>query len=209
MGIARRFAGYLPVVVDCETGGVDPSRDALLEIAAVPLVYDAQRVLMQGECIHYHVEAFPGSHISAESLEVTQIRPDHPFRFALPEQKCLQELTEKVQKLCEAHKCRRAILVGHNAHFDLAFMLAAYERCQMRQNFPFHHFVVLDTVTLSAFFLKETVLARAVRRAGLAFDVDQAHSALYDVDRTAELFCHLVNRESKRNRARASADSSR
>lgn len=198
MGIARRFAGYLPVVVDCETGGVDPSCDALLEIAAVPLLFDDRRVLVQGDYIHYHVEPFPGSHISAESLEVTQIKPDHPFRFALSEQQCLQELTDKIQRLCEDNKCRRAVLVGHNAHFDLAFMLAAYERCQMRSVFPFHHFVVLDTVTLSAVFLKETVLARAVKRAGLAFDVEQAHSALYDVDRTAALFCHLVNRERQR-----------
>lgn len=203
MNIARRFAGYLPVVVDCETGGVDPVRDALLEIAAVDLVYDEKKMLKQGTCYHYHVEAFPGGHISEESLEVTQIRPDHPFRFARPEAECLLDLTKNIKELCEENRARRAVLVGHNVNFDLAFLLAAYERCGMRKQFPFHHFVVLDTVTLSAFFLRETVLARAVRRAGLSFDVEQAHSALYDVDRTAELFCHMVNRDAqKRFRSR-------
>ena len=199
MNVAKRFAGYLPVVVDCETGGVNPQTDALLEIAATTLSFDDDKLLRQDVCLHYHVEAFPGSVISEESLEVTQIRPDHPFRFAKDEKTCLTDLTEKIKALCQKNRARRAMLVGHNIHFDLAFLLAAYTRCGMRDQFPFHHFVVLDTVTLSAFFLRETVLARAVRRAGLSFDVDQAHSALYDVDRTAALFCHFVNRnQSKR-----------
>lgn len=202
MDIARRFSGYLPVVVDCETGGVHADTDALLEIAALSLAYDDAQILQPDVSMHYHVEAFPGSRISEESLQVTQIRPDHPFRFAQSEQACLADLTEKVQALCKRHKARRAIMVGHNIHFDLAFLLAAYERCGMRSQFPFHHFVLLDTVTLSAFFLRETVLARAVRRAGLDFDVEQAHSALYDVDRTAALFCHFVNRKQQKREGR-------
>tara|TARA_B100001989_G_C24488769_1_gene438390 strand:+ start:255 stop:866 length:612 start_codon:yes stop_codon:yes gene_type:complete len=201
MNIARRFAGYLPVVVDCETGGVNPHTDALLEIAAMTLCFDEDKLLQQDVCLHYHVEAFQGSRISEESLQVTQIKPDHPFRFALTEEACLIELTDKIKSLCKQHKARRAMLVGHNIHFDLAFLLAAYERCGMRDQFPFHHFVVLDTVTLSAFFLRETVLARAVRRAGLNFDVEQAHSALYDVERTAALFCHFVNRNQTKRHA--------
>ena len=193
MNISKRFAGYLPVVVDCETGGVDSEKDALLEVAATVLVPDG-KLLCQGDSYHYHVEAFPGSVISEEALSVNQIRPDHPFRFARPEAECLLEMAEKIRAQCERYRCRRAVLVGHNAHFDLAFLLAAFKRFDAVNLFPFHRFMVLDTVTLSAFFVKETVLARAVRRAGLEFDIEQAHSALYDVERTASLFCHFINK---------------
>ncbi|MAV29160.1 MAG: ribonuclease T [Legionellales bacterium] len=197
MNISRRFAGYLPVVVDCETGGVDPQNDALLEIAATILKPDG-KYIAPGETLHYHVEAFPGGAISDEALSVNQIRPDHPFRFALPESDCLVDMADKIRAQCQEYRCRRAVLVGHNAHFDLAFLLAAYQRCDAMKLFPFHRFMVLDTVTLGATFVQETVLARAVRRAGLSFDIDQAHSALYDVDRTAALFCHLINKHTSR-----------
>lgn len=193
MKIYKRFAGYLPVVVDCETGGVNAQTDALLEVACCCIAFKENR-LVQAEKLHYHVNPFSGGIITTEALEINQIRPHHPFRFALKESECLADMSLKIKQYCQKYHCRRAILVGHNAHFDLGFLLAAYKRCDMMSSFPFHHFSVLDTVTLSAFFLKETVLARAVRRAGLKFDVDQAHSAIYDVDRTAALFCHLENK---------------
>lgn len=192
MDISKRFAGYLPVVVDCETGGVDSEKDALLEVAASILVYDG-KCLRPSEPLHYHIEAFPGGVISEAALSVNQIRPEHPFRFAQKESDFVSDFSEKIKEACRLHHCRRAVLVGHNAHFDLSFLLAAYQRCDAMRVFPFHRFMVLDTVTLGAFFVRETVLARAVRRAGLTFDIDQAHSALYDVDRTAALFCHFVN----------------
>ncbi|HAV68246.1 MAG TPA: ribonuclease T, partial [Alcanivorax sp.] len=40
--LALRFRGFLPVVVDVETGGFDARNDALLEIAAVLLDMDAR-----------------------------------------------------------------------------------------------------------------------------------------------------------------------
>lgn len=193
MRISKRFAGYLPVVVDCETGGVNPQTDALLEIACACIAIE-DGVMTTAEKLHYHVHPFPGGVITPEALAVNQIRPDHPFRFARDEQDCLAEMAIRIKQYCQKYRCRRAILVGHNAHFDLDFLLAAYARCDLMDVFPFHRFSVLDTVTLSAFFLKETVLARAVRKAGLRFDVEQAHSAIYDVDRTAALFCHLENK---------------
>jgi ribonuclease T len=63
---------------------------------------------------------------------------------------------------------------------------------------PFHSFTSLDTATLAAVTLGETVLARAAKRAKIPFDVNQAHSAGYDAERTAELFCYMVNQVSSR-----------
>src|SRR5690349_2637481 len=42
---AERFRGFLPVVVDIETGGFDSERDALLEIAAVIVRMDEHGVV--------------------------------------------------------------------------------------------------------------------------------------------------------------------
>ena len=189
--IRRRFAGYLPVVLDCETGGVDPQRHALLEVAAVALHYEGER-LVPMEPWHYHIAPFEGAKITEESLEVTQIKPYHPFRFALKEVDFCSDLSIKVNNLVREKGCRRAILVAHNAAFDLSFIQAAYARSGCLRSCPFHRFTTFDTATMAGVFYQETVLAKALRRAKIPFDIKQAHSALYDTQVTAELFCQMI-----------------
>ena len=190
--MAGRFRGYLPVVVDVETGGFDWNRHALLEIACVPLDLDDAGQLVLGETACAHLDPAPGTEIDPKSLEVTGIRLDHPFRFAKPERAALEHVFAPVRAAVKKHGCQRAILVGHNAHFDLNFLNAAVTRCGHKRN-PFHPFSVFDTVTLAGVALGQTVLARAVAAAGLEWNADEAHSAVYDAERTAELFCRIVN----------------
>ena len=190
--MAGRFRGYLPVVVDVETGGFDWNRHALLEIACVPLDLDDAGQLVLGETACAHLDPAPGTEIDPKSLEVTGIRLDHPFRFAKPERAALEHVFAPVRAAVKKHGCQRAILVGHNAHFDLNFLNAAVTRCGHKRN-PFHPFRVFDTVTLAGVALGQTVLARAVAAAGLEWNADEAHSAVYDAERTAELFCRIVN----------------
>ncbi|WP_251268266.1 exonuclease domain-containing protein, partial [Enterobacter hormaechei] len=87
----------------------------------------------------------------------------------------------------------RAIMVAHNATFDHSFTMAAAERAGLKRN-PFHPFVTFDTAALSGLALGQTVLSKACIAAGMAFDGTQAHSALYDTQQTAQLFCEIVNR---------------
>jgi len=190
--LSTRFRGYLPVVVDVETGGFDAGRHALLEIAAVPLDIDADGRLLPGEAAHAHVEPAPGTLIDPQSLEITKIDVDHPFRFALPERQALNHIFGSIRAAVKKHHCQRAILVGHNAHFDLNFLNAAVLRSGHKRN-PFHPFSVFDTVTLAGVAYGQTVLARAVQAAGFHWDSDEAHSALYDAQQTARLFCKIVN----------------
>jgi len=187
-----RFRGYLPVVVDVETGGFDAARHALLEIAAVVLDIDADGKLVPGEAVHTHVEPAPGTEIDPKSLEITKIDVDHPFRFAEPERQALNHIFAPIRAAVKRHGCQRAILVGHNAHFDLGFLNAAVARSGHKRN-PFHPFSVFDTVTLAGVAYGQTVLARAVQAAGFTWDAQEAHSALYDVEQTAKLFCTIVN----------------
>jgi len=190
--MSERFRGFLPVVVDVETGGFDWNRHALLEIAAIPIEIDDNGRLVPGEVACAHVEPAPGTDIDPKSLEITGIVLDHPFRLAKPEKDALDHVFAPVRAAIRRHGCQRAILVGHNAHFDLNFLNAAVARTQHKRN-PFHPFSVFDTVTLAGVAYGQTVLARAVHAAGLAWDSSQAHSAVYDTERTAELFCTIAN----------------
>jgi ribonuclease T len=190
--MAKRFRGYLPVVVDVETGGFDWNRHALLEIAAVPLDLDDDGNLVLGQTSSVHVDPAPGTLIDPQSLEVTGIDLDHPFRFAKPEREALDHIFAPVRAAVRKHGCQRAILVGHNAHFDLNFLNAAVARVGHKRN-PFHPFSVFDTVTLAGVAYGQTVLARAMQAAGFEWNTREAHSALYDAEQTARLFCTIVN----------------
>jgi ribonuclease T len=190
--LAKRFRGYLPVVVDVETGGFDWNRHALLEIAVVPIDLDDNGLLVPGETSSAHLEPAPGLEIDPKSLEITGIQLDHPFRLAKPEKDALDHVFAPVRAAVKKHGCQRAILVGHNAHFDLNFLNAAVARTQHKRN-PFHPFSVFDTVTLAGVAYGQTVLARAVQAAGMEWNADEAHSAVYDTEQTAQLFCTIVN----------------
>jgi ribonuclease T len=191
--LANRFRGFLPVVVDVETGGFNPKRDALLEIAAVILNYDEDGQLRPVETHACLVEPFPGANLDEKSLEFTGIDPYHPFRFAKPEHEALRQIFQPVRKAVKDSACTRAILVGHNPTFDLQFVNAAADRNNIKRN-PFHPFSSFDTATLAGLAFGQTVLARAAVAAGMEWDQAQAHSAKYDAERTAELFCTIVNR---------------
>ncbi|MEW8029769.1 MAG: ribonuclease T [Candidatus Thiodiazotropha sp.] len=191
--MAQRFRGYLPVVVDVETGGFDSAKDALLEIAATTIAMDQQGKLYPAETHAYHLTPFEGSNIDPKALEFNGIDPQHPFRDALPEKEALRLLFAPIRKAVKASGCKRAILVGHNAFFDLGFLNAAVERTGIKRN-PFHPFSTFDTVTLAGAAYGQTVLAKAAKAAGLDWDSSEAHSAIYDTQQTAKLFCGIINR---------------
>jgi ribonuclease T len=191
--MARRFRGYLPVVVDIETGGFNAETDALLEIAAVLINMDTDGVLSRGATHSFHVKPFEGARLDPVSLSVTGIDPFHPLRPALPERDALQRVFREIRHALRAFDCRRAILVGHNAAFDLGFLNAAVKRADVKRN-PFHPFSCFDTATLAGAALGQTVLAKAVTVCGLEWDSSSAHSAVYDAERTADLFCLVCNR---------------
>lgn len=191
--IAERFRGFLPVVVDVETGGFNASTDALLEIAAVPVLMNVENMLIPGDTYSCNVMPFEGANLEPSALQFTGIDPDDPDREAVDEETALKEIFAPIRKLVKQHGCKRAILVAHNAHFDLGFVNAASERADIKRN-PFHPFSCFDTATLGGLAYGQTVLARACEAAEINFNARSAHSAAYDAEKTAELFCRIVNR---------------
>ncbi|ULG70848.1 ribonuclease T [Marinobacterium sediminicola] len=190
--MAERFRGFLPVVVDVETAGFNPRTDALLEIAAVTLTMDENGYLMIDQSYDANVIPFPGANLEQSALDFTGINPEDPARNAVAEQEALEQIFKPIRKSIKSHGCKRAVLVGHNAAFDHSFVTNASERCNIKRN-PFHPFSTFDTVSLAGLAYGQTVLAKACDLAGIEFDGKQAHSALYDTVKTAELFCTIVN----------------
>ena len=191
--MADRFRGFLPVVVDVETGGFNSKTDALLEIAAVMIETNGDGTLGRGETYRQHVKPFEGANLEPASLAVNGIDPHHPLRIAVDEKEALQEIFRAVRRAVREAGCTRAILVGHNSSFDLGFLNEAIERSSIKRN-PFHPFSSFDTATLCGVAYGQTVLSRAVQAAGLPWDESSAHSAAYDAEVTADVFCDVVNR---------------
>jgi ribonuclease T len=188
----KRFRGFMPVVVDVETGGFNEQTDALLQIAAVILEMDEHGSLVCQETHTCHVNPFEGANLDPKSLEVNGIDPSHPLRMAIDEKHALPKIFKPIRESLKKHNCRRAILVGHNASFDLKFINAAAERSGIKRN-PFHPFSTFDTVSLAGLAYGQTVLSRSAQAAGLDWDNREAHSAIYDAEMTAKLFCKIVN----------------
>lgn len=193
--MARRFRGFYPVVIDVETGGFDEKKDALLEIAAVTLKIDENGMMAINNTFQRHIKPFEGANMDPASMEVNGIDPYHPFRVAIAaeEESSMRDLFRFIHKEMKQHKCKRAIMIGHNTTMDHDFIFAAAERNKIKRN-PFHPFSTFDTVSLAGLAYGQTVLSRAAQAAGLSWDSDEAHSALYDATQTAELFCIIANR---------------
>ena len=189
----NRFRGFYPVVVDVETGGFNSSTDALLEIAAVTLAVDKNFQLQRLETHRYHVEPFEGANIEQSALDFTGIQLDHPLRGAVSEREALDKIFKVIRAEKNTVGCKRSVLIGHNAWFDLTFLNAAVERTKHKRN-PFHAFTCFDTATLGGVLYGQTVLSRACEVAKLDYDNAKAHSAAYDAEVTADLFCKMVNK---------------
>ncbi|RYV02219.1 ribonuclease T [Shewanella sp. OPT22] len=191
--LKNRFRGYFPVVIDVETAGFNKETDALLEIAVTLLKMDEHGELVLDRTLHYHIEPFEGANLEPEALAFNGIDPTNPLRGAVDEKAAFKEIVKEVKKAQKASDCHRSIIVAHNAAFDHGFVTKALERNSIKRT-PFHPFATFDTAALSGLALGHTVLAKACQFAGIPFDNKEAHSALYDTERTAELFCHIVNK---------------
>lgn len=191
--MSTRFRGFYPVIIDIETAGFDYKKNAVLEIAAVTVTYDAQNQLIPDKTYAYHVIPFASATFDADALKFNGIDPYHPFRFAKSESDVLQDLFKQVKEQQKIHRCSRAVMVAHNPIFDMGFFQAMITRCEIKKN-PFHAFTTFDTATLAAAAYGQTVLAKAMEKAEIEFNAKEAHSAIYDAEKTAELFCKIINR---------------
>ncbi|MWN90541.1 ribonuclease T [Gilliamella sp. Pra-s65] len=191
--LCERFRGFYPVVIDIETSGFDPKLNAILEIAAITLKMTPDGWLEPDQSLQFNVNPFDGAILEPAALAFNGIDPSNPLRAAVDERQALDEIFKMIRTGIKDSGCTRAVIVAHNAHFDHSFLMAAAERSEIKRN-PFHPFATFDTASLSGLMFGQTVLAKACQMAQITFDHKQAHSALYDTQKTAILFCKIVNR---------------
>ena len=186
-----RFRGYLPVILDLETGGFDSRCNPILELACAFVSMESGQLQICEEFC-WAVSPFSGAIIEESSLKITGINLDDPDRIQIEEKAAINSLFKLTRKKIKSEECTRAIMVAHNASFDQGFLHAACDRTGIKRN-PFHPFSTIDTVSLAAIAFGHTVLSESCGRAGLEFDESKAHQAAYDANRTAALFCKIVN----------------
>lgn len=172
----RELAEDTYVVFDVETTGLSAVYDKIIELAAVKMY--------KGNVIDTF-EAFinPGVPLSQLIINLTGIT-DNMLKDAPSEAAVIPKFKEF---------CEDAILVAHNASFDMGFINKAYEHVGL----PEAHNPVIDTLELSRFLhpqLKSHRLNTLAKRYNVS--LEQHHRAVFDAETTGHL-CWIFLKEAK------------
>lgn len=172
----RALSDLSYVVFDTETTGLLPHQgDALCQIAAVRIV---NRRLLTGE--HFDMLVNPGRSIPELATGVHGISNEMVINAP--------SVTEAVAQF-HAY-CGDAVLIAHNAPFDMAFL----RRAEPEIGLTFQN-TILDTVLISAVLYgrtEEHSLDALTHRLGIEIPPEARHTALGDALATAEAYLRLV-----------------
>lgn len=201
------------LVVDMETGGLDPKYHPVLSIGTV-LMDDRLRIVREWETL---VRPFKGCVIDPKALDVNQLEPEVCAQMGMAEEDVLDhiewELHEFERQAKEPDRKIKTVWAGQNPSFDWDFYMAMLGRNKKMKSglWDFHK---LDTWCLGVQALYDPTkgVEDAVRNSGLSklgnhYGITfQAHNALADAKASAELIQKLLLRdwllESKREKDR-------
>jgi len=163
------------VVFDSETTGLTPSQDEVVQISAVRIVGGR---IIENEVFDELVD--PGKPIPRSVTNV------HKITNAM-----VQGRPRFVDVASSFHEfCSNAVIVAHNAPFDMAFLHRYAPQMGIKWNHP-----ILDTVLLSAILFgssEEHTLDSLSQRFGVIIPDESRHTALGDAQATAEIFCNML-----------------
>ena len=179
------------MVVDLETGGLDPNKNPILELACSFLNYENEK-LVPHKSFSWDIKPQPNLEIDPSSQLLTGIDPLLDIENRTDEKAAINSFFKEVRRETKTNECTRAVLVAHNSVFDNSFLNAAIQRHRIKRS-PFHPFTTFDTATLGGVAFGHTDLREACQRADIAYDKKSAHCASYDCEVTAFLFCKIVN----------------
>ncbi|GAA6182746.1 hypothetical protein NBRC116594_41840 [Shimia sp. NS0008-38b] len=163
------------VIFDCETTGLLPHKDELVQVGAVRV---HRNKIIEGEHINRLIN--PGRPIPSSSSRV------HHITDAM----VLDAPTPKSVVNEFHHFARDSVIVAHNAPFDMAFMHRHGNQMNITWSNP-----ILDTVLLSAILFGTTerhTLDALCDRLGVTIEPALRHTALGDATATAEALCRML-----------------
>nr|WP_255732335.1 3'-5' exonuclease [Ruegeria sp. Ofav3-42] len=163
------------VVFDTETTGLLPHKDEIVQIGAVRVVNGR---IVDGERLDLLVN--PGIPIPTASTKVHKIS---------------DRMVQGAPDIAEAGRVLHqfacdAVIVAHNAPFDMAFLRRHAKRMNVEWNHP-----ILDTVLLSAVLFGASdkhTLDALCERLGVTIPEDLRHTALGDAVATAEALVRML-----------------
>jgi DNA polymerase III epsilon subunit-like protein len=172
------------LVVDTETGGLNPETDALLSVGLVDWCDGAVR--RQTEIL---VDA-EGLRCDPKALAVNGIDLDVHHAYSVPR----AYAAKQIQDFCRP--MGRPILAGHNVQFDIGFIRRLFTPETLRMTFSHR---VMDTLQVLLFLghaglvpLEIAKLDQAMAHFGLTMPPSTRHTALGDALVTAELYTRLL-----------------
>ncbi len=152
------------VVFDLESTGLSSRYDRIIEIGALRIrqgaIVDRLSMLINPEDV---IISQAASDVSGITMAMVKDQPT----FAESKDKILRFFKD-------------AIVVSHNAPFDMGFMVAAFDRFNLSFKPP-----VIDTLTLSRYLYADANshrLGALAKRLGITYEEDKAHRAIYDAE---------------------------
>ncbi|MGM9913373.1 PolC-type DNA polymerase III [Floccifex sp.] len=162
------------VVFDLETTGLSQRLDKIIEFGAVKMQH--REVIETKQVFINPKRTIPANISNLTNIHQSDVDKAQPIEVVLP------ELLDFIGD---------AILVAHNATFDVGFMNAACRDCGYDEiTNP-----VIDTLPLAYALLdtKRYNLGAVCRHYGVGYDGEGAHRADYDARVLSQVLCHMMN----------------
>jgi DNA polymerase-3 subunit epsilon len=168
-----KFDGQPFVCLDCETTGLDPKEDRIIEIAVISFTVDG------------HIEEFsslinPERAIPAESTLIHHITDE-----MVASQPKIEEVLPQVLKLIG-----NRTIIGHGVSFDIELVALAAERRGIIHTLRKNR--VLDTLRMARLYGKSPTNSLERLREHFMIEAEGAHRALSDVTVNISVFLNLL-----------------
>lgn len=169
----KEFERYTFVCVDCETTGLDPKTDRVIEVAL-------STFNVNGLIASYETLIDPGCPIPAESSRIHHITDG-----MVVGQPQLHMVLPEILQLISSH-----IIVGHGINFDIELLALAAERYAIRHSLRTN--VFLDTLRMARLYGRAPTNSLEQLRQHFCIAPEGAHRAMSDVTVNIGVFLNLL-----------------
>jgi DNA polymerase-3 subunit epsilon len=163
------------VCIDCETTGLDPKEDKIIEVAAVR--FNFEQVFEE-----YETLVDPGCLIPESSIAIHNITQD-----MVANKPTIKEVLPRLLKFIG-----KDIIVGHGVGFDIEIIANAADRCIIPHKLRENRF--LDTLRMARIYGESPVNSLEQLRRHFNIQFEGAHRAMSDVIVNCEVFKYLAKR---------------